>query len=288
MAHPQIAAFARLADGDAKATRSIAGQNSLISRDVHDMAYNALTDEIVIPQARAQAIMTYRGGANGDEKPIRIINGPATQLTTPMRLGLDAVHKEIFVPSYRGDAILVFPSDGEGNVAPIRTIKGLDTQLGAAALTIDAVHNLLIVAGPRPARQQSDKAGIGFGGGGEGGGGHILIFNRTDNGNVKPRAAIFGAKTKIGSSAQSLITVNPSRQFILRGVPSDERSSPNNFVGVWSENDNGDVPPRWMIGGPNQLLRQVRGIVLVPKDKTVVISDKYVNMVLTYYFPEIF
>src|SRR5438094_2183080 len=113
-----------MADGDAKATRSIAGQNSLITRDIHDMAYNALTDEIVIPQARAQAIMTYRGGASGDEKPIRVINGPNTQMTTPMRLALDAVHKEIFVPSYRGDAVLVFPSDGEGNLAPIRVIKG--------------------------------------------------------------------------------------------------------------------------------------------------------------------
>lgn len=160
MAHPQIAAFARLADGDAKATRSIAGQNSLITRDIHDMAYNPLTDEIVIPQARAQAIMTYRGGANGDEKPIRVINGPDTQLATPMRLGLDAVHKEIFVPSYRRDEILVFPSDAEGNVAPIRIIKGPDTQLGATALTIDPIHNLLIVAGPRP-QQEANRAATG-------------------------------------------------------------------------------------------------------------------------------
>ena len=115
-----------------------------------------------------------------------------------------------------------------------------------------------------------------------------MIFNRTDNGNVKPRSAIFGPKTKIGPNTEALIKVYPPRQFILRGVPSNERSSPNNFVGVWSENDHGNVPPRWMIGGPNQLLRQVRGITLVPKDKTVVISDKYVNVVMTYYFPEIF
>ena len=236
------------------------------------MAYNPLTDEIVIPQFYAQAIMTYRGGANGDEKPIRIIMGPDTQITTPARLGLDPVHKEVYIPL--SDRILVFPSDAEGNVAPIRIIRGPDTMLGADALTIDPVHNLLIVAGGRP-RQR-----------GAGGGGQILIFNRTDTGNVKPKAAIFGPKTKIGRTG--LITVYPPKQNILLGVPSNEKSSPNNFVGVWSENDNGDVPPRWMIGGPNQLLRQVRGITVVPKDKNVVVSDKYQNSVMTYYFPEIF
>ena len=59
-------------------------------------------------------------------------------------------------------------------------------------------------------------------------------------------------------------------------------------VCAWSVNDNGDVPPRWQIGGPNQLLRQIRGITLVPKQKEVIVSDKYVNAVMTFYFPEIF
>ncbi len=293
MAHPQVAAFARLANGDAKPTRAIAGQNSQITRTIHDLAYNALTDEIVIPQFYAQAIMTYRGGANGDEKPIRVIMGDKTQITTPARLGLDAVHKEVYVPL--GDEILVFPSDAEGNIAPIRTIKGPDTMLGADALTIDPVHNLLIVSGQHPRQRGERAAGRADGaarqqaeGGEEGGGGQgqILIFDRTANGNVKPKAEIFGPNTKIGRTG--LITNYPPRQFILLGVPSVERESPNNFVGVWSEKDNGDVPPRWQIGGPNQLLRQVRGITLVPKEKTVVVSDKYVNAVMTYYFPEIF
>lgn len=290
MAHPQVAAFARLADGDAKPTRAIAGQNSQITRTIHDMAYNPITDEIVIPQFYAQAIMTYRGGANGDEKPIRVIMGSNTQITTPARLGLDAVHKEVFVPL--GDQVLVFPSDAEGNVAPIRIIKGPDTMLGADALTIDPINNLLIVSGSRP-RARGERGGGGEiadleeGGVGLGGrGGQILIFDRTADGNVKPRAAIFGPHTQIGRTG--LTTVYPPTKYILLGVPSNEKSSPNNFVGVWSENDNGDVPPHWMIGGPNQLLRQVRGITVIPKAKDVVVSDKYVNAVMTYHFPEIF
>ena len=59
-------------------------------------------------------------------------------------------------------------------------------------------------------------------------------------------------------------------------------------MGVWSELDNGAVPPRWVIGGPNSVLRQVRGLTLDPKNKSIIVSDKYVNAVMTFYFPEIF
>ena len=253
------------------------------------MAYNALTDEIVIPQFYAQGIMTYRGGANGDEKPIRMIMGSNTQIANPARLGLDAVHKEVYLPL--GDEILVFPSDGEGNIPPSRIIKGPDTLLGADALTIDPVNNLLIVSGQRPRARgerggSSEEGGALEAGGQPNGSGQVLIFERTASGNAKPLRVISGPHSKIRRTG--LITVYPPTKTILVGLPSNEKASPNNFVGVWKEDDNGDVAPRWMIGGPNQALLQVRGITVVPQEKTVVVSDKYVNAVLTYYFPEIF
>lgn len=266
-----------MADGNAQATRQIGGQKSMITRTIHDMAYNPIRDEIVIPQYFAQAVMTYRGGANGEESPIRLIHGPDTQLTNPQRVALDAVHKEVFVPLE--DRVLVFPSEAEGNVAPIRVLKGPDTLLGADALTVDPVHDLLIVAGPRP------KGKVEAGASGEASG-QVLIFNRTDSGNVKPRSVIAGPKTKI--TRPWLMANYPPRELFILTVTSVERNSPTDFVGVWSEHDSGDVPPRWTIGGPNQLLRQVRGIALIPQRKEVVVSDKYVNAVMTYHFPEIF
>ena len=45
------------------------------------MAYDDVHDEIVVPQPQAQAIMTFRGGANGEEPPIRVIQGSLTQLS---------------------------------------------------------------------------------------------------------------------------------------------------------------------------------------------------------------
>ncbi len=280
MAHPQIAAFARLANGDAKSTRAIGGQKSMITRTIHDFSYNPVRDEIVIPQYFGQAIMTYRGGANGEEAPIRIIHGPDTQLTNPQRLTLDPIHKEVFVPLDE-NRILVFPSEAEGNVAPIRVLKGPDTMLGADAVAVDPVHDLLIVSGSRP--RAPGERGVGEIVGDRG---QVLIFNRTDSGNVKPRGVINGPKTRI--ARPWLLAVYPPRELFLLSVTSVERYSAGNFVGVWSEHDNGDVPPRWTIGGPNQLLRQVRGVTLAPRSKEVIVSDKYVNAVMTYSFPEIF
>ena len=239
------------------------------------MAYDPIRDEIVVPQFYAQAIMTYRGEANGNEAPIRIIRGPDTQIANPARLTLDPVHGEIFVPL--DGRLLVFPRDGQGNVAPIRVIEGPETQMDANAVVVDPTRNLILVSGNSPGRTRTpsgDRLG------------QVLIFNRTDNGNVKPRAIIRGPKSGIVNTG--LMAVYPPRGLFLLGIRSEENSSPENFVGVWSVNDNGDVPPRWMIGGPNAILRQIRGITLDPKHKEVIISDKYLNAVLTFSFPEIF
>jgi len=106
-----------------------------------------------------------------------------------------------------------------------------------------------------------------------------MIFNRTDQGNVKPKAIIGGPKVTIGGG-NARVYVYPPRGMIL--VVS------SGFVGVWSIHDRGDVPPRWTIGGPDGILEAVRGVALDPKHKSVIISDKRLNALLTYSFPEIF
>ena len=80
MAHPQIAAFARLADGATEAVRKIEGQKAGLGRTMHSIIYDPLHDEISVPQDFACAILTFRGGATGEEPPIRILQGPKTQL----------------------------------------------------------------------------------------------------------------------------------------------------------------------------------------------------------------
>lgn len=120
------------------------------------------------------------------------------------------------------------------------------------------------------------------------GGGKLLIYNRTDNGNAKPRAVIQGPKTDIVNIHQMQIS---SKGWIIAAQPGESNiiiEPKDVFVGVWSVNDNGDVPPRWKIGGPKSTLKKPRGVALEPKNKALIIADMRLNAVLTYYFPEFF
>jgi DNA-binding beta-propeller fold protein YncE len=269
--HPRIGIFARTADKNAAPVRKIEGQRTLLNRTVHSVGYDAIHDEIVVNSNSGQAILTFRGGADGDEAPIRIIHGPKTQLRDPEKITLDPVNNEIYVfnMSIR-DSVLVFDRMAQGDVAPKRILKGPDTLLGAGAGAVDPVNNLLVV----------------------GGGNGLLIFDRTASGNAKPKAVIRGPSTGLGGGG--LMTIYPETGRILTTVMGrgeggeSSQASDEAFMGVWSIYDNGDVPPRWTIGGPKGLLRRPHGVVVDAKNKTVIITDKYQNGVLTYSFPEMF
>ncbi|MCZ6489858.1 MAG: hypothetical protein O7A06_04940 [Acidobacteria bacterium] len=273
MAHPQIAAFARVAEENAVPTRMIAGQKTLLARTMHDIRYDAIHDEFVVNNPFAQAILTFRGGADGEEPPIRIIQGPSTELSGASRLEVDPVHDEIFIPG--GNRIRVYPREGQGDIAPIRTLGGPDTKLqNIGGLAVDPVHNLLI-AGTQYRGEGSPM-------------GSLVIFDRTAEGNAKPKAVITGPKTGLVRALQ--VQVYPPKGWIVVAQAGDGSvmEPEDTFIGVWSIDDNGDVPPRWKIGGPNSTLKKPRGVAIDPKHKEIIVADMRLNSVLVYYFPEIF
>jgi hypothetical protein len=283
-----------LAKENAMPVRSIAGQKSLLARDIHDIRYDAVHDEIFVTQPRAQAILAFRGGADGEEAPIRIIQGPHTQLLgspgggTLDRLDVDVVHNEILVAS--GSSVLAFPRDGNGDVAPLRVLRGPDTGLDfPSSVVVDPVHNVLAVGN---GYSNYEKLGEGVVAmrliARPGNPGNLLLYNRTDEGNVKPRAVIQGPKTGIIRINQ--MQMYPPKGWIIVTQPGnvDAQEPVGTFVGIWSINDNGDLPPRWILRGPKSLLMKPRGIVLDLKHKEMIVADMRLNAVLTYSFPEIF
>jgi hypothetical protein len=247
----------------------------MLGRTTHEMAYNPVRDEIVIPQVFGQSILTFRGGVNGEEAPIRVIQGPAAQLRGSSMLGIDAVNNEIFVPE--GDHIKVFDLMANGNVAPKRILRGPDTLLGAANVAIDHVHDRLIVVGARGdgGRESAENNAI-------------LIFDRTAEGNTKPLGVIKGPRSGIDGTFG--VRVYPQGGYIAVSVNGPQHTNPNpaSFVGIWHISDNGDVPPRYAIGGPYGRLQQPRGVDFDPKNKAIIVSDKLLNAVLTYSIPEIY
>jgi hypothetical protein len=274
VAHPQIAAFARLADGAAEPTRRIEGQQTKLSRTMHSINYDAIHDEIVVSVQFAQAIATFRGGAAGEEAPVRLLQGPSTRMRRPDQVAVDPIHNELTVAE--GDAILTFPREANGDVAPIRVIEGPDTGLrpkgggrgqtgsgvSSPPLAVDPVNNMIVVVV----------------------GDSVITYNRTDAGNVKPRTVISGPKS--GLTASRGVEVDPERGWILAFI-TDRQRRKGASIGVWRHDDNGDVPPRFRIEA-GDLMRAPRGLTLDPRNHAVIASDKETNSILTFLAPELF
>lgn len=236
---------------------------------MHSIEYDETHDEIIVPQQFGQAILTFRGDANGEDEPLRVIQGSLTQLRAPDRLALDPVNEEIFVPE--DEKVLVFPRTANGNVAPIRILGGGDSRLTAKAVAVDTENDLLIVS----ERPEWGKA-------------QISIFDRTAVGDAKPKAVIAGPKTRI-TSTRNVRVYNDWILVAQDGRQLREGMQPaGSFVAVFHISDNGNVAPRWTIGGPDGTLQKPRGIALDPEHKTVIVSDKFLNSVLTYSLPQLY
>ena len=75
------------------------------------------------------AITVYPLKATGDVAPLRVIEGPKTQMNWPTGLAVDVERGELYVANDMGDSILVFDVNASGDVAPKRVIRGPKTNL---------------------------------------------------------------------------------------------------------------------------------------------------------------
>jgi DNA-binding beta-propeller fold protein YncE len=231
---------------------------------MHDIRYNDVDDEIIVPNPFASALLVFKGGANGQEAPIRIIQGPNTQLNGPQRLDIDTVHREIFVPG--GGGVLVYPLDGNGDVPPKRVLRGPDVQAGGS-IAVDPINNLMAL----PGRNRS-----------------IAIYDRTASGNTKPLRVIQGPNTQIDRINQ--MQIYPESRLVMIAMPGQQglMEPPRVFVGIWSLDDEGDVPPKFTINGDATRLRKPFAIALNPEQKEIYVTDMRLNGVLTFSVPEVF
>ena len=249
----------------------------MLARTMHAIVYDAVHDEIVVPNAFSYAVLTFRGGADGEEAPIRVIQGPKTGLLFTDQLDVDPIHNETFVPMRSGEhgTIHVFDRAANGDVAPIRILGGPDSGISGGGVTVDPEHNLILA----------------------GGRGGLRIFNRTDSGNAKPLRVITGGPTSGTRGPSSPVMIPGTRMFVatsrsfnaIDSVATSNFQTPQeaqSFIGVWSIDDNGDVPPRWTIA--HDILKEVRNLAVDPKNKTVIAADKGLNAIMTFAFPEAF
>ena len=250
---------------------------------MHGFAYDSIHDEIVVNSALSQAILTFRGAANGEEPPIRVIQGTNTKILGTARGGNDKVsidpdNNEILLPNGPGtinqddpggvpSAVLVFDRMANGNVAPKRILSGPDTQIqGVPSLVVDPVRNLLFV-------NSNNK---------------MLIFDRTASGNAKPLRVITGPRSQMGGI--STIQTYPPKGLIVGACTG-------NAICAWSVDDNGDAPPRYKLPAAQITGYRIFGVALDPVHKELIVPAAghaeraptgIMNAALTFSWPELF
>jgi DNA-binding beta-propeller fold protein YncE len=159
-------------------------------------AANEDKGEIYITIQYPPKVMVYRKEANGDEKPLRVLEGEHTKLYDTHGIALDVRKNLMFVGTW-GNAsdhkvagtgkfyppsINVYPLDASGDTAPLRVIQGPKTQLDwAGGMSLDTENGNLYVA--------NDV------------GNSILVFHETDQGDVAPARIIKGSKTGLSHPA---------------------------------------------------------------------------------------
>jgi len=197
-----------------------------MTRSAHYIYYDDIHDELIMANTLAQAILTFRGGADKNEAPIRILMGPKTQIQSPeYGITVDPVNNELYVSEY--DRVLVFRRDANGDEPPLRILEGPKTELqnpwGTVAIRgvgVDWVNNVLIATTYFQNR------------------GRILMFDRTASGNTAPIRRISGPRSGITGATYS-VRMYPPKGWILNPIGGK--------IGVWSVFDSGDIPPLYLL-----------------------------------------
>ena len=277
---------------------------------MHGLAYDHVNDEIIVPVALSGAILVFRGGAVGNEPPVRVIQGADTGLIRPHTANVDPVSGEILAgdPSARG--VLVFDRLANGNVKPKRVISGPKTKFREiVGVASDAKNNAIVVASRTP-----------------GGPNGIYIFDRLAQGDVAPKRSIEGPMTgALGRFRQ--LSVDPERGKIYLAVQAFRAQQPTpqkaadlytneaslkklrdaeregqttsrggaiprlmeaGFIGVWNITDDGNVPPSMIIRGPETRSAGFAGVAFNPRKGEVYGVSGNLNGFLTYLVPQFF
>jgi len=278
-------------------SRVIQGQATRLSRTTHGIYYDATHDEIIAPNPLAAAVVIFRGGATGEEAPIRTIQGAWTGLSRPETVAVDEKNNELIVGDPGDRRIIVYKRDADGDVKPLRTIQGPKTKLlQVVGVAVDPIRDLLVVS--TYSRLPGGVTGL-------------LIFGRTDEGDVAPRRVIAGAKTGITRLRQ--IALDPETGNIFAAVinneylppydvdkpragldanvnlPSPWNTGTEGFIGIWNdEHDAGDVPPRAMVKGRSTGIVHPAGVTFNARDGELIAPDAVWNGLFTFLKPELF
>src|SRR5256885_8683831 len=91
------------------------------------------------------SITIFDGDAKGDVAPLRVIQGPLSQIDWPMGVAVDEANNEIVVANNGDNSVLVFPRGAHGVVPPARAIRGPLTGV-KGPMGVAVANNVIYVA----------------------------------------------------------------------------------------------------------------------------------------------
>ena len=279
MSHPRLAVFARHANGQVGPLRVLEGQKTGISRSLHGVYVDIPNDEVIMPSNVAAAILVFSRTQIGNTPPKRVIQGPLTHLHSPQGVAVDNKHNELIVSNDTRLSILVFERTASGNVAPVREIIGSLTGIKSPqGIVVDPVHDEIILSDegkPGEDAKQLDE--------GVKPKPALLVFRRTDSGNVAPIRVISGPQT--GMLRPRQIQLDTQRDELVladRGLPQEFIYDTPGFLAVWKRTDSGDVPPRKLIRGTKSQLTSPRAVYVDEKNGEYGAGDTTSHSVMVF------
>jgi len=226
-----VTVYPRTAYGNFAPLRTISGVNTTLF-DPRGMAIDVVNNELAVVNYAGTSVTIFARAATGNATPLRTITGGSTNLSLPTGIALDAVNNQ-WVVANSFNAISSYARTANGDAVPQQFIFGSNTGFdnGPIGVTVDTVHNELAVTNPMYGAFLAPS---------------VLVFARSDNGNVAPMRAIVGAATGL-AGANGLVVDSVNNELLVA-------NSLNNSVTIYLRTADGDVAPlRTLVGAATRL-----------------------------------
>jgi len=204
----------------------------------------------------ADYIFSWRGGAQGNAEPQRVIKVPHRGFA----LAVHEEKEEIFSTNQYPPRVLVYRKGASGEEKPLRVIEGQRTGLADVhGIAIDVKRNVMFVS------NWGNASNYKVAGSGTSYPPSITVYPLDAQGDVAPLRTIQGSKTQLNWAGG--IALEPESGDLW--VSNDVGGS----VLVFKGTDNGDVAPSRVIKGDKTGLNHPAGISLDLKNKEVWVSN---------------
>jgi 6-phosphogluconolactonase (cycloisomerase 2 family) len=157
---PKVMVYRKGASGEEKPLRFLEGEHTQLQA-IHGVAVDPKNKVLFVNnwgnesnfkvpgtgKFHPPSITVYPLGASGDVAPVRVIQGPKTQMNWPAAMSINPDNGDLYVANDVGQSILVFKATDQGDVAPTRVIRGNKTGLvNPTGVSIDLKNREVWVA----------------------------------------------------------------------------------------------------------------------------------------------